>query len=35
MKNIHYQNVAELAYYIVAFYMQGLGTCFGHTGILF
>ena len=35
MKNIHNQNVAELAHYIIVFYMQGLGTCFGDTGILF
>ena len=34
VKNIHNQNVAELAYYIIAFYTQGLGTCLGNTGIL-
>ena len=34
MKNIHNQNVAELAHYIIVFYTQGLGTCFGDTGIL-
>ena len=34
MKNIHNQNVAEIAHYIIVFYTQGLGTCFGDTGIL-
>ena len=34
MKNIFNQNVAELAHYIIGFYKQGLGTCFGVTGIL-
>ena len=34
MKNIHNQNVAELPYCIIVFYMQGLGTCFGDAGIL-
>ena len=34
MKNIHNQNVAELAHYIIVFYMQRLGTCFGGTEIL-
>ena len=34
MKNIHNQNVAELVQYIIVFYTQGLGTCFGDTGIL-
>ena len=34
MKNIYNQNVAELAHYIIVFYTQGLGTCFGNTGIL-
>ena len=33
-KNILNQNVAELAHYIIVFYKQGLGTCFGDTGIL-
>ena len=33
MKNVHNQNVAELAHDIIAFYTHGLGTCFGHTGI--
>ena len=27
-------NVAELAHYKIVFYTQGLGTCFGDTGIL-
>ena len=27
MKNIHNQNVAELAHYLIVFYTQGLGTC--------
>ena len=34
MKYIHKQNVAKVAYYIIIFYTQGLGTCFGDTGIL-
>ena len=34
MKNIHNQNVTELACYIIVFYTQVLGTCFGDTGIL-
>ena len=34
MKNIHNQNVAELAHYIIVFYTQGVGTCFGDTWIL-
>ena len=35
MTNIHNQNVAELEHYIIiVFYTQGLGTCFGDTGIL-
>ena len=34
MNNIHNQNVAELAHYIIVCYTQGLGTCFGDTGIL-
>ena len=34
MKNIHNQNVAELAHYIVVFYTQQLGNYFGDTGIL-
>ena len=34
MKNIHNQNVAELAHYIIVFYTLELGTCFGDTGIL-
>ena len=34
MKKIHNQNVAELAHYIIVFYTQGLGTCFGDTEIL-
>ena len=34
MKNIRNQNVAELAHYIIVFYMQESGTCFGDTGIL-
>ena len=35
MRNIHDQNLAELAHYIIVFYTQGLGTCVGETGILF
>ena len=34
MENIHNQNVTELAHYIIVFCTQGLGTCFGDTGIL-
>ena len=34
MKNIHNQNVAELADYIIVLYTQESGTCFGDTGIL-
>ena len=34
MKNIHNQNVADLAHYLIVFFTQGLGTCFGDTGIL-
>ena len=34
MKNIHNQNVAELVHYIIVFYTQESGTCFGDTGIL-
>ena len=34
MTNIHNQNVVELAHYIIVFYIQELGTCFGDTGIL-
>ena len=34
MRNIHNQNVTELAHYIMVFYKQELGTCFGDTGIL-
>ena len=34
MKDIHNQNVAELAHCIIVFYTQRLGTCFGDTGIL-
>ena len=34
VKNIHNQNVTELAYYIIAFYTRGLGTCLGNPGIL-
>ena len=34
MKNIHNENVAELAHYMIVFYTQGLGTCFGDTGVL-
>ena len=34
MKNIHNQNVAKLAHYIIVFYTQESGTCFGDTGIL-
>ena len=33
MKNIHNQNVAELAHYIIVFYTQEF-TYFGNTGIL-
>ena len=34
IKNIHNQNVAELVHYIIVFYTQELGTCFGDTRIL-
>ena len=34
MRNIHNQNVAELAHYIIVFYTQESGTCFGDTGVL-
>ena len=34
MTNIHNQNVAKLAHYIIVFYAQKLGTYFGDTGIL-
>ena len=34
MKNIYNKNVTKLAHYIIVFYSQGLGTCFGDTGIL-
>ena len=34
MKNILNQNVAELVHYIIVFYTQELGTCFGDTKIL-
>ena len=34
MKNIHIQNATALVQYIIVFYMQELGTCFGDTGIL-
>ena len=34
MKNIHNQNVAELAHYIKVFYTQELGTCVVDAGIL-
>ena len=34
MRNIHNQNVAELAHYIIVFYKQGKGTCFSDSGIL-
>ena len=34
MKNIHDENVGELAHYIKVFYTQELGTCFGDTGNL-
>ena len=33
MRNIHNQNAAESAYYIIVFYTQGIGTCFGNAGI--
>ena len=32
MKNIHNQNRAELAHYIIVFYTQESGNCFGNTG---
>ena len=34
IKNIHDQNVVELAHYIIVFYTQGLDTCFGDTEII-
>ena len=34
MRNTHNKNVAELVHYIIVFYMQEFGTCFGDTGIL-
>ena len=34
MKNILNQNVTELAHPKIVLYTQGLGTCFGDTGIL-
>ena len=34
MRNIHNQNIAELVHEIGVAYTQGLGTCFGDTGIL-
>ena len=34
MRNFHNQNVVILAHYIIAFFTQRLGTCFGDTGIL-
>ena len=34
MKDIHNRNVAELAQYIIVFFMQESGTCFRDTGIL-
>ena len=34
MKNIHNQNVAELAHYIMVFYTHESGTCFDDTGNL-
>ena len=34
MRNIHNQNVGELAHYIIGFCTQELGTSFGDTGIL-
>ena len=34
MRDIHNQNVAELAHCIIVFYTQELGTCFGDIGIL-
>ena len=33
MRNIHNQNLAELAHYIIVFNMQELGRCFGDTEI--
>ena len=33
-RKIHNQSMSELAHYIIIFYTQGLGTCFGDTGIL-
>ena len=34
MRNIYNQNKTELAHYIIVFYTQGLGTCFGKGGNL-
>ena len=34
MKNIHNQNVVELAHCMKVFYMQGLGNCFRDTVIV-
>ena len=34
MRNIHNQNVAELAHCIIVFYKQDLDTCFGDKGTL-
>ena len=34
MRNIHNQNVAELAHCIIVYYIQELGTCFGDRRIL-
>ena len=34
MKNIHNQSMAELAHYMIVFYTQESGTCFGDTRIL-
>ena len=34
IKNIHDQNVVELAHYIIVFYTQGLDACFGDTEII-
>ena len=34
MKNIHNQNMAELAHFMIVLYTQELSTCFGDTRIL-
>ena len=34
IRNIHNQNVAELAHGIIVFYTQEVGTCFVDAGIL-